>query len=348
MGVQSTINSSMKSTWRRTDRTSWTSYQKLVNSLGIYHVSLNKRIPIHQKDDPMPNLPDWRVHCWILIHALIPIAIQQIYCSLFNRNLHPIAAFFLYSMAFKCNGIREIQILRQLGHRYGFLDGDKHFRDEVPDDCVAKVLYSLFSTATFRCMIGVMLSYRRSQLPSSLSLPWLVVEIGAYSIVLDFWFYWYHRCMHEVDGLWKYHRTHHLTKHPNPLLTLYADYEQEIFDIAGVPLMTYGTLKLMGFPMGFYEWWICQQYVVFTELFGHSGLRIYATPPSTVTWLLRLFDAELQTEDHDLHHRKGWRKSHNYGKQTLVWDRLFNTCHPRIEATKENADYDNPAIMPLF
>jgi hypothetical protein len=34
--------------------------------------------------------------------------------------------------------------------------------------------------------------------------------------------------------LWKYHRTHHLTKHPNPLLTLYADTEQEFFDILGV------------------------------------------------------------------------------------------------------------------
>ena len=348
MVIQSAPKSSMRPTWRKADQTSWTFYQKLFHRLGIYHISPCEQVPIYQKDDPMPNLPHWRTHCWVLIHAFVPIAVQQVYCSIFSRNLHPIGAYFLYSTAFKWNGIREVQILRQLGHQYGFLDGDKHSRDEVPDDSVTKVFYSLFSTAMCRCMMVVMLSYRRSQPPSSISLPWLVAEIGAYGIALDFWFYWYHRCMHEFDSLWKYHRTHHLTKHPNPLLTLYADFEQEIFDIAGVPLLAYGTLKLMGFPMGFYEWWICQQYVVFAELFGHSGLRIYATPPSTMTWFLRLFDAELQTEDHDLHHRKGWKKSHNYGKQTLLWDRLFNTCHSRIEAAKENVDYDNPVAMPLL
>jgi sterol desaturase/sphingolipid hydroxylase (fatty acid hydroxylase superfamily) len=154
--------------------------------------------------------------------------------------------------------------------------------------------------------------------------------------------------MHDTDFLWKYHRTHHLTKHPNPLLTLYADSEQEIFDIAGIPLMTYATMKLMGMPMGFYEWWICYQYVVFSELFGHSGLRVIATTPSTVSWLLKWTGTELLVEDHDLHHRKGWRKSANYGKQTRLWDKIFGTCREREECLPENFDYDTHVSMPLF
>ncbi|KAB8356703.1 hypothetical protein FH972_024279 [Carpinus fangiana] len=193
--------------------------------------------------------------------------------------------------------------------------------------------------------MAIVLSYRNSQTPAQMNWIALPLEIGLYGVVLDFWFYWYHRVMHDFDFLWKYHRTHHLTKHPNALLTLYADEEQEFFDVVGIPLMTYFTLKLMGLPMGFYEWWICQMYVVFTELAGHSGIRVCATPPSTLTWLLRYFDAELSIEDHDLHHRSGWKKSHNYGKQTRLWDRIFGTCHDRIELVKENIDYENTATI---
>jgi len=143
-------------------------------------------------------------------------------------------------------------------------------------------------------------------------------------------------------------RKHHLTKHPNPLLTLYADTAQEVFDIAVIPLLTYGTMKLVGLPMGFFDWWLCHQYVVFTELWGHSGLRLLTTPPTTATPLLKAFDAELITEDHDIHHRSGWKKSHNYGKQTRLWDRLFGTCHGRIECVEGVIDWSSPVALWMF
>ncbi|KAM3444223.1 hypothetical protein MY4824_000112 [Beauveria thailandica] len=54
---------------------------------------------------------------------------------------------------------------------------------------------------------------------------WLAVHIGVYTLALDFFFYWYHRAMHDVPALWKLHRRHHLAKHPNALLTGYADDE---------------------------------------------------------------------------------------------------------------------------
>jgi sterol desaturase/sphingolipid hydroxylase (fatty acid hydroxylase superfamily) len=47
-----------------------------------------------------------------------------------------------------------------------------------------------------------------------------------------------------------------------------------------------------------------------------------------------------------LHHRKGYRKSGNYGKQTKLWDRLFGTEMPRIEC--ENVDFDHRVHMPFF
>ncbi|TQN63686.1 Fatty acid hydroxylase vlmA [Colletotrichum shisoi] len=141
--------------------------------------------------------------------------------------------------------------MRGLGQRHGYLDGDKHERDGVPDQSVKAVLESLVSTATFRSMMAVILAYRSHESPVTVNWKLLPLEIGLYGVVLDFWFYWYHRLMHEVDSLWKYHRTHHLAKHPNPLLTLFADSEQEFFDIAGIPFLTWATLRLLGMPMGF-------------------------------------------------------------------------------------------------
>lgn len=193
----------------------------------------------------------------------------------------------------------------------------------------------------------VFLAYKTSQTPDSINWLYLPLELSLYGIVLDFWFYWYHRIMHEVDALWALHRTHHMTKHPNPLLTLYADFEQEFFDIIGVPFMTYVSMRAMGLPMGFYEWWIAHQFVMFTELAGHSGLRIYTPPPNLVTFLLRWMDCELIIEDHDLHHRQGWKKSGNYGKQTRLWDKIFGTCLDRIEMKADNIDWTAQVELPL-
>ena len=87
-------------------------------------------------------------------------------------------------------------------------------------------------------MMSVFLAYRTSQTPESISWAWLPLESGLYGITLDLWFYRYYHLMHDVGALWKYHRTHHLTEHPDILLALYADTEQKIFDIAIIPQLT--------------------------------------------------------------------------------------------------------------
>jgi sterol desaturase/sphingolipid hydroxylase (fatty acid hydroxylase superfamily) len=342
---------SMKSTWRRISKDEWTPWHWFYEILGVHPTALDKMVPVHSKEDLVPHLPEWKAHRWVILHSLVPLVLHQTYVSYTGHNIGALAAFFYYGFAFKAIAIHQLHMLRGLGHVYGFFDGDKHARDDVPDVGVAKVVHSLMSTSTFRPMMTVFLAYRTAETPATAlasNWGWLFIEAGLYGIILDFWFYWYHRVMHEVDSLWKYHRTHHLTKHPNPLLTLYADTEQEFWDIAGIPLLTYFSMKLMGMPMGFYEWWICHQYVVFAELAGHSGLRIHACPPNLFSWALQYFNAELVIEDHDLHHRTGWKSSHNYGKQTRLWDRIFGTCRDRIETTEQAIDWERTADMPLF
>lgn len=310
---------SMKSTWRKQDRKSWTPFHWFYEILNIHSQPLDKDAPVYSKTEKIPWLSDWHMHFWVISHAILPLAIHHAYNVYTGKNLNIVGAFFLYSTFFKINAIHELWSLRSMGQKIGFLDGDKHARDGIPDVGVSKVVWSLVTTSTIRPLFSVFLSYTSSQMPSEMAWKWLFLEAGLYGIILDFWFYWYHRLMHEVEPLWKFHRTHHLTKHPNPLLTLYADFEQEIFDIAGIPLMTYFSMKAMGFPMGFYEWWICHQYVVFAELAGHSGLRLHASPPNMFTPIMRYFGCELVIEDHDLHHRAGWKASGgNYGKQCRI------------------------------
>lgn len=319
-----------------------------METLGLHPTNLDMPVPVYKKTDPVPHIPAWLMHRWIIIHALIPLAIHQAYIFVMGKNMPGWAAFLFYTIAFKAAAIHHIHSMRWMGHRYGFLDGDKFARDNVPDGHVSKVATSLISTASFRPMMFLMLTYRYSQAPVDMNWKWLPLEVSLYGIVLDFYFYWYHRMMHDNDGLWKLHRTHHLTKHPNPLLTLYADEPQEFFDIAVIPLLAWGTLKLMGMPMDFYAWWICSQYVVFSELVGHSGLRIHLIAPNPLSWLLEMFNCELIIEDHDLHHRTGWKKSHNYGKQTRLWDQIFGTFKGRIETVDANIDYVNTVPMPLL
>lgn len=338
---------SMVSSWRN-DRSQWNIYHWTIELLGLHLIDPDKEVPVFSKKDKIPAVREWTLHLWIVLHALIPVALHYTYTVYTGKNLNFIGAFALYATAFKLIGVHEMHIMRRLGQTYGFLDGDKYPRDEIPDVGVGKVIQELVSTSTFRMIMSVYLTYNQNEAPDTLKWAWLPLEIGLYSISVDFWFYWYHRLMHSVGPLWQFHRRHHLTKHPNPLLSAYADHEQEFMDITGVPLLAYTTLKLLGLPMGFYEWWICYQYIAFSEFIGHSGLRVHGGAPSTVNWLLELFDAELVIEDHDLHHRYGWRKSHNYGKQTRLWDRIFGTCRDRIESAKDNVDYSNRVTFPLF
>ncbi|CAL5869404.1 uncharacterized protein PFLUO_LOCUS3633 [Penicillium psychrofluorescens] len=339
---------SMASTWRDGDRSQWTSSHWLLDLLGTRLKPTHREVPVFSKDEKIPFVREWTVHLWILLHALIPHVLHQAYMTYTGRPLHPLAAFWLYTTTFYGTGVHLVQTIRRLGWVYGFLDGDKHERDDIPDVGVGRVAAELLSVPTLRLAVSMYLSYRPEELPLSLNWKLLVLELGLYSITVDFWFYWYHRLMHTVTPLWKFHRTHHLTKHPHPLLGAYADHEQEFFDILGIPLLAYGTLKLIGMPMSFYEWYICYQYVVFSEIIGHSGLRVHGGAPSAFNWILELFDAELVIEDHDLHHRYGWRQTHNYGKQTRLWDRIFGTCRERVEGHKGNIDYENRVTFPLL
>ncbi|KAJ4165765.1 hypothetical protein LMH87_007384 [Akanthomyces muscarius] len=345
---------SMKSTWRTWDRKKWNQHHFILNFVKAHPYDLDKPVPVHAKTDKIPYLNQLSVQIWLVYHSMIPLVIHQMWLSFSTyQTMHWTVALSLYIVAFNLTFIHEVNAIRRLAHQYGFLDGDEHDRDGVPDVGVHRVTESAPRLTVARMVMVMYFSYDAAAAPLDVLTSarwwlWLAAEIGLYSMALDFWFYWYHRAMHDVPFLWKFHRKHHLTKHPNSMLSAYSDDVQELFDMAVIPLLGYLTLCVFGLKLGFFEWYICHQYVAFSEVWGHSGLRIHFTPPLPWYALLHLLEVEGVTEDHDLHHRYGYRKSNNYSKQSRLWDKVFGTARGRIESVEENVDYVNQAQMPFF
>jgi len=272
----------------------------------------------------------WAQHAFILPRALAPVAIQYISMRYLHFTWPTWLAMIIYSGSFAAFANMTLSHMNGLALKHGFLDAHVA-RDGVPDVRLKATVLGLIFVLTSRPLSGCFVAYDRFQLPTIS--PWLPVHMFIFITVLDFWFYVYHRAMHEIDFLWRFHKTHHMAKHPNPLLSAFADPEQDLFDNVIIPMMTYVT-----YPVDFFTWWLCTLYIIYVEAAGHTGIRVYWQQPITGP-ILRHFGMDLVLEDHDLHHRSGWRKSSNYGKQTRVWDKLFGTTRPRLEMVDENVDW---------
>ncbi|OAA50882.1 Fatty acid hydroxylase [Beauveria brongniartii RCEF 3172] len=305
MSTHASVKDSMKSTWLHGDRSRWKWSHKLLAGQLTAHPEYDVDIPVHAKTGPMPVVAGWTPHVFVLLRALGTMLAHQVLLRVTGWRALP--AWLAFGLS-----------------------------------TVDRVAVSLGKLMLGRAGLTVLLAYgggggADATAPLDVAADsawwaWLAVHIGVYTLALDFFFYWYHRAMHDVPALWKLHRRHHLTKHPNAMLTGYADDEQEMGDILLIPLLTYVAMRAaFGDRFDFYHWWVCQVYVLFTESAGHSGVRLLLNPPSTLDWLWDRFGLALAVEDHDMHHRRGSKKSFNYGKQTLVWDHLFGTVYPREE-----------------
>ncbi|KAK0565497.1 hypothetical protein OC861_003720 [Tilletia horrida] len=329
----------IKSTWyQNKEYKDYNFAQKFLTNIGAMPPKDLPKAPVKAPTEPVgvyPELAQW-AH-WFPPAALAP-ALQYAYMKLTGGTWSPGFAYVVYVVSFIWFAIHSIQGFTKLGLVHGYFDG-KVARDGVPDEQSFKVLWSLVATILVRPIIGFYMAYDRYELPS-ISI-WFPLQAFAYVTVLDLFFYCYHRLMHEVPFLWQFHQRHHETHHPSPLLSPFADAEQDFFDILVIPLLTFLTL-----PMNFHTWWLITLGILYTEAMGHCGVRLYWPTPLS-GWVLRPFGMDLALEDHDLHHRMGARDKHGaYGKQTLLWDTIFGTKKARIETKATNIDWNNK--VPIF
>jgi len=261
--------------------------------------------------------------------ALIPVAAQYVSMTYFNYSWPVLVAFTIYSVSATLFSFIMLFHFNRILAKHGFLDAE-HARDGIPD---AKLNLTIVRIRFLsgRPLVGAFMKYDRYELPN-FSI-WDPVNVFIFHCVLDFWFYAYHRAMHEIPFLWRFHKTHHLAKHPTPLLSIFGDPEQDFCDIVIIPM-----LATLTYPLKFHAWWISAVYILYIEAGSHLGARVFWTPPVTGP-ILYYFNMELLLEDHDLHHRLGWRKSYNYGKQTRIWDTIFGTKRDRMEVLRENIDW---------
>lgn len=335
----------LKSTWHRDEnKQGWGFYHWLIHLIDIDPIPPASTTIVHDKDDPIPVWNNRSAHLFIFLRFGAAFGLQWLYTYFTGRNFPLLINMIYWGTYTSLYGINVLHSTRRVAQRIGFLQPTKS-RDGIPDHRVGEVMRSLAMTGFLRPVAATILTYDPT---ASMTLsPWLSLLVPAFSIAVDFWFYWYHRSMHESDALWKFHRTHHTAKFPTTVLSLYADTVQEWGDVVIIPVLAYLTVQL-AVPMGFYDWMLCWTYVEMLELMGHSGIRCAGTSPAFDLIPLAKFDMDIIIEDHDLHHSNGWKKSGNYGKQTRVWDKLFGTVMPRVEMLDHLIDNSDKVWFPQW
>lgn len=151
-----------------------------------------------------------------------------------------------------------------------------------------------------------------------LEVSWYMLIVWLFILVLvDFCQYWLHRLSHEVNILWAGHIVHHSMEEYNYTVALRQSFIESIYTwIFYLPLAFFGIpwqLFIMAYAVS-----LIWQFFVHTQLVGKLGLleKILATP-----------------SHHRVHHGKNPQYiDKNYGAFFIVWDKVFGTFEPEVEA----------------
>jgi len=159
---------------------------------------------------------------------------------------------------------------------------------------------------------------------------YFIIKSFLFELIFDFFHYWTHRLAHSNVLIYKWiHKKHHAFSHPNADTTFYMSVP-DILLTHCLPL----CIAIFLVPMNQFEFILQNIYLSYQEIGGHLGKRLYPTSsfPQAI-WIPRVFNIELYTEDHDLHHSK---IKCNYSKRFTLWDKVFNTYLSGINNDQNN------------
>lgn len=156
--------------------------------------------------------------------------------------------------------------------------------------------------------------------------PWV-----ALFLLEDLTYYWFHRTHHEVRILWASHVVHHSSRRYNLATALRQTWTPMSGDWLWIPLAFLGFAPVMILTQKsislLYQFWI------------HT---------ETITTLPRPIELVCNTPSHHrVHHASNQQYlDRNYAGILIVWDRLFGTFAPEVEAPvyglTKNIDTYNP------
>jgi len=135
-------------------------------------------------------------------------------------------------------------------------------------------------------------------------------------LVLDFFFYWYHRASHRVRFLWCAHVVHHSSEHMN-FGTALRQSPTGPFTI----VLFYWPLPLLGFHP-----------LVIASAGAVATIYGFWTHTKTIGKLWRPLEWFFVTPSHHRAHHGSNPEyiDKNYANFLIVWDRLFGTFEPEI------------------
>ena len=252
--------------WKHKNPSELTYAQKVLKKRNVLNPN-SQEFDYPKPKGKVPVFYDWDQHLRIFPIVVIPVVARWAYMHFTGWSAHP-AVVYMLTVVFNSFFVRSFfKRLREYSMTYGFLDGEVD-RDAIPEGMTGKLYKEMLVGLLGRPLMVFCLAYDRHAIPS-LSW-WLPIQLGVFTIIADFVYYWAHRATHEIPSIWKYHKRHHTTKHPSAYLLGFADEPQEIFDAFGTPIIAY-----MMYPINFDALYIWSMYFVSIEIMGHAGLRMY-------------------------------------------------------------------------
>lgn len=139
-------------------------------------------------------------------------------------------------------------------------------------------------------------------------------------IIIDFAFYWYHRCSHTVRFLWVMHHTHHSSMWMNLSVAFRLNWlARFISPMIFAPLIIVGISAQM--LTGFLAINLLLQFFLHTQHIGNLGW-----------WEGKLFNTP---SAHRVHHGSNEKYiDKNFAGVLIIWDRIFGTYQAETETVK--------------
>ncbi|OQY42178.1 MAG: hypothetical protein B6227_02775 [Fusobacteriia bacterium 4572_74] len=139
-------------------------------------------------------------------------------------------------------------------------------------------------------------------------------------IFLDCINYWWHRLVHKVSFLWRFHSIHHTDK----LLNVSSALRFHFLEVLMGHLFKFPFLFLLGIPV---EALLLYDVIFNTNVyFHHSNIRIYKS--------LDIFLSKIIVTPyiHRIHHSLKWKETNsNFSSFLIIWDKIFGTFFPQGE-----------------
>lgn len=160
------------------------------------------------------------------------------------------------------------------------------------------------------------------------------VQVMLFLLAKDFFRYWYHRWLHEVPFLWRWHAVHHSV--------------ERLYWLNGIrshPIEIIGQALFYAIPTALFQ---PEPHIVFIAILMALSIGIFQH--SNIDLKLRFWEYIFSIGDnHRYHHYpiKGIGDS-NYGGEFIVWDILFGTFHnPKDERPSDTIGIGTAPNYPL-